>query len=246
MPILYAEVAHKSKRGGGKTTTNGERNGGREREARSTDKRMAASPVRQGLGREQAVGSGVHYTDRVTALRLRLAELGPDRVLILIRTSAKMSTGPRPGPHRIPTTHPGLSQFIHMIETMIAEHDPTLVLLGHEPTGVYHDPALRPSQSPVPGPSALCFPSPLPRNREQNRPPYFLIDRERSAGAGGPVGVRAQLVPAWRLAAWPRLTISVHIGGRAANNTARIRTNRTVSATNSLAYNHDITLPLVR
>jgi len=130
---------------------------------------------------------------------------------------------------------PGLALTVCLYRDPITEHDPTLVLLGHEPTGVYHEPALRPSQSPVPSPSALCLPSPLPRNHGQNRPPYFLIDRERSAGAGG-----------WRLAAWPRLTVSAHIGGRVANNTVRIRTNRTVSAINSLAYNHDMTLPLVR
>jgi hypothetical protein len=99
------------------------------------------------------------------------------------------------------------------------------------------------ARSPAPSPRAR---SSVPRSHRQNHRPHLLVYREQPAGAGGPVGVRAQIIPAWRLAAWPRLTISVHIGGRVANNTARIRTNRTVSAINSLAYNHDMTLPLVR
>jgi hypothetical protein len=99
------------------------------------------------------------------------------------------------------------------------------------------------ARSPAPSPRAR---SSVPRSHRQNHRPHLLVYREQPAGAGGPVGVRAQIIPAWRLAAWPRLTISVHIGGRVANNTVRIRTNRTVSAINSLAYNHDMTLPLVR
>ena len=43
-------------------------------------------------------------------------------------------------PYRLPTTRTGLTQFIQMTDTLIAEHTLLLVLLGHEPTGVYHEP----------------------------------------------------------------------------------------------------------
>ena len=93
-----------------------------------------------------------HYTDRVTAFRQRLAQLGPHRVLILLLDIGKnvhwATAWTAAGqelvhPHRLPTTYLGLSQFIHMTEALIAQHDPTLVLLGHEPTGVYHEPWAR-------------------------------------------------------------------------------------------------------
>jgi len=93
-----------------------------------------------------------HYTDRVTAFRRRLAELGPDRVLILLldigknvhwftaRTAADQELA---RPQRLPTTQDGLGRFLRVADALIAALDPALVILGHEPTGVYHEPWAR-------------------------------------------------------------------------------------------------------
>jgi transposase len=92
------------------------------------------------------------YTQQVTAFRQRLAQLGPDRVLIIlldigknvhwvtVRTAADQELV---APCRLPTTQPGLTQFIHMVERLMAQHQPALVILGHEPSGVYHEPWAR-------------------------------------------------------------------------------------------------------
>lgn len=93
-----------------------------------------------------------HYTDRVTAFRQRLAHLGLSRVLIVLLdigknvhwATASLASGLElVEPHRLPTTQTGLTQFIQMTDTLIARHTPLLVLLGHEPTGVYHEPWAR-------------------------------------------------------------------------------------------------------
>jgi transposase len=93
-----------------------------------------------------------HYADRVTAFRQRLALLGLDRVLIVLLdigknvhwTTAWTASGLElVRPHRLPTTQAGLTQFVQMTDALIAEHVPSLVLLGHEPTGVYHEPWAR-------------------------------------------------------------------------------------------------------
>jgi hypothetical protein len=90
-----------------------------------------------------------HYADRVTAFRQRLARVGLDRVLIALpdigknahRATASLASGLElVRPFRLPTTYVGLTQFVQMTDTLIAEHNPLLVLLGHEPTGVYHEP----------------------------------------------------------------------------------------------------------
>jgi transposase len=93
-----------------------------------------------------------HYTDRVVAFRRRLAELGPDRVLILLldigknvhwvtaRTAADRELLP---PQRLPTTRDGLTRFLRVADALMAELTPALVILGHEPTGVYHEPWAR-------------------------------------------------------------------------------------------------------
>jgi hypothetical protein len=39
-------------------------------------------------------------------------------------------------PYRLPSTQTGLIQFLQMTDSLIARHNPLLVLLGHEPTGV--------------------------------------------------------------------------------------------------------------
>lgn len=93
-----------------------------------------------------------HYADRVTAFRQRLARVGLDRVLITLldigknvhwATAWTASGVELVRPHRLPATQTGLTQFIHMTDGLIAEHDPLLVLLGHEPSGVYHEPWAR-------------------------------------------------------------------------------------------------------
>jgi hypothetical protein len=90
-----------------------------------------------------------HYADRVTAFRQRLAHLGLSRVLIALLdigknvhwATASLASGLElVKPHRLVTIKAGLTQFIQMTDALIAEHSPLLVLLGHEPTGVYHEP----------------------------------------------------------------------------------------------------------
>ena len=93
-----------------------------------------------------------HYADRVTAFRQRLARVGFDRVLIVLLdigknvhwTTASLASGLElVRPHRLPSTHTGLTQFIQMTDSLVAKHNPSLLLLGHEPTGVYHEPWAR-------------------------------------------------------------------------------------------------------
>jgi len=93
-----------------------------------------------------------HYADRVTVFRQRLARVGFDRVLILLldigknvhwATAWTASGWELVEPYRLPTTDFGLTQFTQMADDLIAEHNPLLVLLGHEPTGVYHEPWAR-------------------------------------------------------------------------------------------------------
>jgi hypothetical protein len=93
-----------------------------------------------------------HYAQQVTAFRQRLAQLGPDRVLVILldigknvhwvtaRTAADQELVP---PFRLVTTQPGLTQFIQLIRHWIADRQPALVLIGHEPSGVYHEPWAR-------------------------------------------------------------------------------------------------------
>jgi transposase len=89
-----------------------------------------------------------HYADRIATFRIRLAETGLDRVLIALLdigknahwATASLATGHELiRPHRLPTTRSGLNQFTQMVDQLIAEYDPKLVLLGHEPSGVYHE-----------------------------------------------------------------------------------------------------------
>jgi len=93
-----------------------------------------------------------HYADRVTDFRQRLAELGLDKVLVVLLDIGKnahwVTAASGAGvewvrPHRLPSSQVGLSQFIQMTDSLIAEHQPALTLLGHEPTGVYHEPWAR-------------------------------------------------------------------------------------------------------
>jgi transposase len=93
-----------------------------------------------------------HYSDRVSAFRIRLSEVGLDRVLIALLdigknahwATASLATGHElVKPHRLPTTRSGLNQFTQMVDQLIADYEPKLVLLGHEPSGVYHEPWAR-------------------------------------------------------------------------------------------------------
>jgi transposase len=93
-----------------------------------------------------------HYGDRVTTFRQRLAQIGLDKVLVILLdigknahwTSASTAAGRElVRPERLPTTQLGLDNFTRMIDTLVATHQPQLVLLGHEPSGVYHEPWAR-------------------------------------------------------------------------------------------------------
>ncbi len=93
-----------------------------------------------------------HYADRVAAFRQRLTRVGFDRVLIVLldigknthwATAWTASSEELVRPHRLPTTNAGFTQFIQMTDGLIADHNPQLVLLGHEPSGVYHEPWAR-------------------------------------------------------------------------------------------------------
>ena len=89
-----------------------------------------------------------HYADRVMAFRQRLAQVGLGRVLIVLLDIGKnahwVTAATAFGlelvrPRRLPTTQRGLNDFIQMVDTLIRTHHPHLVILGHEPTGVYHE-----------------------------------------------------------------------------------------------------------
>lgn len=93
-----------------------------------------------------------HYADRVIAFRQRLAHVGLNRTLIVLLDIGKnvhwATAWTGSGielvePHRLLANNVGLSQFIQMTDGLIAELQPHLVLLGHEPTGVYHEPWAR-------------------------------------------------------------------------------------------------------
>ena len=42
-------------------------------------------------------------------------------------------------PIKVPTLKDGYERYVNTLEALIAEHHPQLVVLGHEPTGVYHE-----------------------------------------------------------------------------------------------------------
>jgi len=89
-----------------------------------------------------------HYTDQVMAFRQRLAHIGPEQVLIVLLDVGKnihwASASTAAGvelvrPHRLPTSQQGLSDFMGQVDHFVREQQPQLVLLGHEPSGVYHE-----------------------------------------------------------------------------------------------------------
>jgi hypothetical protein len=93
-----------------------------------------------------------HYANQVAAFRRRLALLGPDNVLVIlldigknVHWAAAYTAADREliRPHRLPTTQSGLRQFLQMTDQLITHHQPALVVLGHEPSGVYHEPWAR-------------------------------------------------------------------------------------------------------
>jgi transposase len=90
-----------------------------------------------------------HYAERLMAFRRRLTGFGPDRVLVVLLdigknvhwAMASTASGQElVKPHRLPATRAGFDRFIQMTDRLIAQHQPRWVLLGHEPTGVYHEP----------------------------------------------------------------------------------------------------------
>lgn len=93
-----------------------------------------------------------HYAAQVLAFRQRLALAGLDRVLIILLDIGKnvhwVAVYTAAGqeliaPHRLLTNQTGLCQFLHMIDQLLADHPPAWVILGHEPSGVYHEPWAR-------------------------------------------------------------------------------------------------------
>jgi hypothetical protein len=92
------------------------------------------------------------HVDRVTAFRQRLAQIGYDRVLVLLldmgknvhwATALTAAGQELIRPFKLPTTYTGLSRFFARTDPLIGSSDFDLVLLGHEPTGVYHEPWAR-------------------------------------------------------------------------------------------------------
>ncbi len=93
-----------------------------------------------------------HYAGQVTAFRQHLAALGPGQVLVVlldmgknvhwvtVRTAADEEVV---AAHKLPTTQPGLARFLGLVKQVIASRQPRLVLVGHEPTGIYHEPWAR-------------------------------------------------------------------------------------------------------
>lgn len=93
-----------------------------------------------------------HHADRVAAFRQQLARTGYDRVLVLlldIGKNAHWATALTAAgeelvrPFKLPTTHTGLNRFLALTDSLIDPSRFDLVLLGNEPTGVYHEPWAR-------------------------------------------------------------------------------------------------------
>ncbi|MFQ5343657.1 MAG: transposase [Anaerolineae bacterium] len=42
-------------------------------------------------------------------------------------------------PIQVPTLKIGYDQYVHTLDELVAQHQPQLVVIGHEPTGVYHE-----------------------------------------------------------------------------------------------------------
>jgi transposase len=93
-----------------------------------------------------------HYADHVTAFRQRLAQIGPEQVLIFLLDIGKNvhwgaawnATGRELArPHKLPTTRAGLETFVQMVDSLSTKFAAKLRILGHEPSGVYHEPWAR-------------------------------------------------------------------------------------------------------
>ena len=93
-----------------------------------------------------------HHADRVAVFRQRLARIGYDRVLVLLLDIGKnvhwMTALTAAGqelvrPLKLPTTSTGLCRFLDLVDPLIGSAGFDWVLLGHEPTGVYHEPWAR-------------------------------------------------------------------------------------------------------
>ncbi len=92
------------------------------------------------------------HADRVAVFRQRLARIGYDRVLILLldigknvhwATALTAAGEELARPFKLPTTRTGLNRFLALADPLIDSSRFDLVLLGHEPTGVYHEPWAR-------------------------------------------------------------------------------------------------------
>jgi transposase len=93
-----------------------------------------------------------HHAGRVAAFRQRLAQVGYERTLVVLLDIGKnvhwltaLTAASREliRPRKLPATQTGLNRFFELVEPLIHSPDFDLVLLGHEPTGVYHEPWAR-------------------------------------------------------------------------------------------------------
>ena len=93
-----------------------------------------------------------HYGGRVAGFRQRLAQVGYRRTLVVLLDIGKnvhwltaLTAASREliRPCKLPATRTGLNRFFELVEPLIHSSDFDLVLLGHEPTGVYHEPWAR-------------------------------------------------------------------------------------------------------
>jgi len=93
-----------------------------------------------------------HYAGRVAAFRQRLAQVGYERTLVILLdmgknvhwlTALTAASQELIRPRKLPSTQTGLNRFFELVEPLISSARFDLVLLGHEPTGVYHEPWAR-------------------------------------------------------------------------------------------------------
>ena len=97
-------------------------------------------------------------------------------------------------PYRLPTSREGLTRFYQMLDELIACHTPKAVLLGHEPTGVYHEPWARALmaryqphlEGPAFPPSSTASSTPTRSSWPAGRPTSAAVRPASGAWAGLP------------------------------------------------------------
>lgn len=93
-----------------------------------------------------------HFAEQVAAFRRWLTRFDPEGVLVVLLDIGKnvhwVSATTAAGrqlvlPRRLPADRNGLADFLTMVHALVEYCCPKLVLLGHEPCGVYHEPWAR-------------------------------------------------------------------------------------------------------